>query len=186
MDIATAQRDVRTAFLGGFAGQLVSGLIWLASGASATWSSPKLAILLLVVGGIFIFPLTLLLLKAMGRPAGLPKNHPMNGLGLQVALIVPFTLPVVGGATLHHLNWFYPACMIVVGAHYLPFIFMYGMWQFGVLAALLIGGGLALGMFVPSSFVLGAWVTAIALMVFAFIARAASAREHEIGRETAA
>lgn len=186
MDIATAQRDVRTAFLGGFAGQLVSGLIWLASAFAATWSSPKIAILVLVLGGIFIFPLTLLVLKVMGRPAGLPKNHPMNGLGLQVALIVPFTLPVVGGATLHHLNWFYPACMIVVGAHYLPFIFMYGMWQFGALAALLIGGGLALGMFVPSSFVLGAWITAITLMIFAFVARAASAEQREIGHQARA
>ena len=65
----------------------------------------------------------------------------MNALGMQVAFIVPFSLPVIGAATLHNQNWFYPACMVVVGAHYMPFIFSYGMWQFGILAAALIGGG---------------------------------------------
>jgi hypothetical protein len=65
MTIAEAQRDVRTTFLGGFPGQLVSGLIWLASAALATWSSHKAAILALAVGGIFIFPLTQLLLRLL-------------------------------------------------------------------------------------------------------------------------
>src|SRR5439155_24739119 len=150
MDVVQAQRDVRAAFRRGFAGQLVASLLWFASAAPATWRSPRSAIVVLVVGGCFIFPLTQLLLKLMRGPAGLPKGHPMNGLGMQVAFIVPLNLPVVGAATLHHLNWFYPACMILVGAHYLPFIFMYGMWQFGALAAVLVGGGVALGMFVPT------------------------------------
>jgi hypothetical protein len=33
--------------------------------------------------------------------------------------------------------------MIVLGAHYLPFVFLYGLWQFWVLGALLVGGGVA-------------------------------------------
>jgi hypothetical protein len=59
VNINDAQRDVRTVFLGGFAGQLVSGLIWLVS--AATWRSPKSAIIAVVGGGFFIFPLTQLL-----------------------------------------------------------------------------------------------------------------------------
>ena len=62
MEISEAQRDVRTTFVGGFAGQLVAGTLWLLSAALATWRSPRIAIWVLVVGGIFIFPLTLLLL----------------------------------------------------------------------------------------------------------------------------
>ena len=132
MDITDAQRDVRTTFVGGFAGQLVSSAIWFASAALATWHSQRSAIYALVFGGMLIFPATLLLLRSMGRPGGLPKGHPMNALGMQVAFIVPASLPVVAGATLYRHNWFYPACMIIVGAHYFPFIFMYGMWQFGI------------------------------------------------------
>jgi len=44
----------------------------------ATWRSPKSVIIALVVGGFFIFPWTQLLLRLMGRPASLPKGHPMN------------------------------------------------------------------------------------------------------------
>src|SRR5580704_10510253 len=127
MDISDAQRDVRTIFLGGFAGQLVSGLIWLASAALAAWRSPKSAIIALVVGGFFIFPLTQLLLRLMGRRASLPKGHPMNALGMQVAFMLPLNLPLVAAATAHRLNWFYPALMIALGTHYFPFIFLYGM-----------------------------------------------------------
>jgi hypothetical protein len=171
MSISDAQRDVRTTFLGGFAGQLVSGLIWLASAALATWASPRAAILVLVLGGMCIFPLTQLTLRLMGHPAALPKGHPMNGLAMEIAFIVPFCLPLIGAAALHHLTWFYPAFMIVVGAHYLPFAFLYGMRQFLVLGALLIAAGLLIGLYLPSSFSLGAWVTAPLLFIFAFTGR---------------
>jgi hypothetical protein len=169
--ITDAQRDVRTVFLGGFAGQLVSGAVWLVSAATATWRAPKAAMEVLVVAGFFIFPMTQLLLHVMGRPSSLPKGHPMNALGIQVAFVLPFCLPVVFAATAFRQNWFYPAVMIVLGAHYLPFIFMYGMWQFGVLAALLIGSGLLIGMYLPAIFSLGGWSTAVMLLVFAFVGR---------------
>jgi len=177
MHITDAQRDVRTVFLGGFAGQLVSGAVWLLSAALATWHSPRSAIMTLVFGGMLIFPLTLLLLRTMGRPFGLPKGHPMNALGRQVAFLVPLSLPLVGAATLLRQNWFYPACMLVVGAHYLPFIFLYGMWQFGFLAASLIGAGIAFAFCLPSSFSVGGWFTALALFVFALVGRSVALRE---------
>jgi hypothetical protein len=58
VDIKDGQRDVRTVFFGGFAGQLVSSGIWFLSAALATWGTPKAAIAFLVLGGMFIFPLT--------------------------------------------------------------------------------------------------------------------------------
>ena len=66
--------------------------------------------------------------------------------------------------------------MILLGAHYLPFVFLYGMWQFAVLSGLLVAGGLALGLYVPGPFALGAWLTGALLIVFAFVGRAA--RDH--------
>jgi hypothetical protein len=177
VQIADAQRDVRSIFLGGFAGQLVSGLVWLLSAVLATWRSPKSAIIALVVVGFFIFPLTQLVLRLMGRPASLPKGHPMNALGMQVAFMLPLNLLLVAAATAYRLNWFYPAVMILLGTHYFPFIFMYGMPQFGVLAALLIGAGVVIGLYVPSAFSLGAWLTAALLLLFAFIGRSVALRE---------
>jgi len=178
LNIAEAQRDVRTVFLGGFAGQLVSSAVWFLSAAAATWYSTRTGILILVFGGMFIFPLTQLLLRLLGRPASLPKGHPMNALGMQVAFLVPFSLPLIGAATLYRHNWFYPAFMLVVGVHYMPFIFMYGMWQFGILAASLIGASIAIALYLPPVFSLGGWFTAIVLLVFAFVGRSVSLREH--------
>jgi hypothetical protein len=177
MTISEAQRDVRMTYLGGFAGQLVSSCIWFASAALATWYSAKGGIVAVVAGGFFIFPLTQLVLKVIGRPASLPKGHPMNSLAMQIAFIVPITLPLVAAAAMHRLNWFYPALMIVLGAHYLPFIFLYGMPEFGALAAILISGGLLIGLYAASSFSFGAWVTAVVLLVFAFVGRARAVME---------
>ena len=102
----------------------------------------------------------------------------MNSLGRQVAFILPLNLPLVAGATLYRLNWFYPALMIALGSHYLPFIFMYGMWEFGVLAASLIGAGAMIGLYVPHLFSLGGWFTAAALLVFAFVGRSVAQKEN--------
>lgn len=171
MEIAQAQRDVRTTFVGGFVGQMVSSLIWFASAAGATWISLKVGALIVLVGGCFIFPLVLLMLRVMGRPAGLPKGHPMNALGMQIAFVLPLMFPVVYAATLYRHDLFYPAVMIALGAHYLPFMFSYGMKMFGALAAVLIGAGVALMMYVRAPAVAGAWVTAGVLLVFAFVGR---------------
>ncbi len=175
MDIGDAQRDVRTVFMGGFAGQLVSSGVWFLSAAAATWLSSRTAMVVLIAGGFFIFPLTQLVLRLMGRSASLPKGHPMNALAVQVAFILPLNLPVILAAAACRQNWFYPAFMIVLGTHYLPFMFLYGMWEFGVLAALLIGSGTAIGFGLPSAFSPGGWLTAVLLLVFAFIGRIAAA-----------
>jgi hypothetical protein len=178
--VALAQRDVRRTFRGGFAGQLVSGLLWLGSAAVATWGTPRAAMTLLVVGGFFIFPLTVTLLRLMGRPARLMPGNPLQALAMQIAFTLPLSLPVVGAATLYRESWFYPAFMIVLGAHYLPFVFLYGMRLFGVLAAVLVSGGLLLGMRAPEPFSLGAWISGGVLLVFALLGRMAVEREEEM------
>src|SRR5512147_2268021 len=109
MLVQDAQRDVRTVFLGGFPGQLVSGTLWLASAAVGTWGPHRGAILVLALGGMFIFPLTQLLLRAMGRRASLARGNPLNGLAMQIAFTVPLGLPLIAAATLHREGWFYPA-----------------------------------------------------------------------------
>jgi hypothetical protein len=154
-------------------GQAVSGSIWLISAALATWVSERSAILVLVFAGIFIFPLTQLTLRLMGRPGGLPSGNPMNQLAMQVAFIVPLSLPVIGAASLHNINWFYPAFMLIVGVHYMPFIFLYGMWEYGILSALLIGGGVVIGMLLPHTFFAGGWFTAAVLLLFALLVQIA-------------
>jgi len=179
MDITQAQRDVRTTFVGGFPGTLAASIVWFLSAVGATWFSFKAGILIVIVGGTFIFPLMQLLLLLMGRPTSLPKGHPMNALGMQVAFVLPLLLPLVYAATMYRHDWFYPALMIALGAHYLPFMFSYGMKHFGALAATLIGLGVVLGMRVPNRPLLGVWATAVVLLVFAFVGRHAALAEEQ-------
>jgi uncharacterized protein DUF7010 len=75
------------------------------------------------------------------------------------------------------LTLFYPALMILLGAHYLPFIFLYGMRMFAVLAAILVGSGVIIGQRFPASFTLGAWVGGATLFVFAWLGRITVQRE---------
>jgi len=163
-------------FMGGLVGAIVSGSLWLLSAALGTWSSPRRGIAALVIGGSFIFPLMVLLLRAMGRRASLSAGNPLGGLAMQVAFTIPLSYPLIAAATIHRLNWFYPAFMIVVGAHYLPFVFLYGMWQFAVLSVLLVGGGVAIGIAMPDAFSLGGWLTGLVLLLFAFVGRSIALR----------
>jgi hypothetical protein len=177
MTIETAQREMRSAFLGGFMGQLVSAKLWLGAALLATWTPPRYAIAFLVVAGIFIFPLTQLGLRLMGRPGRVSPDNQLYRLGAQVAFVLPLSLPLVGAATLYRLEWFFPAFMIALGAHYLPFTFLYGMPMFVPLAAILWTAGLALGLWVDLPFAAGAWFTGLVLLAFAFAGRSAALRE---------
>ena len=168
MLIADAQREGRTVFLGGFVGQLVSALIWFASAAVATFVDPTTGFWTLALGGAAIFPLTQAVLRLTGRRAALSRENPLWALGMQIAFTVPFVVPVAGAAALHKPGWFYPACLVIVGAHYLPFVFLYGMKTFAVLGAALIGAGYAIGFLAPEAVVLGGWVGGVVLFAFAF------------------
>jgi hypothetical protein len=171
VEISEAQREMRSAFLGGFVGQAVSAVLWIVSAALATWGSPRQAIVFLLISGIFIFPLTKLGLSVIGRSGRVGPGNTLYSLGAQVAFTLPLSLPVVGAATLYRLDWFFPAFMIVLGAHYFPFVFLYGMRMFAALAAILWACGLTLGLWLELPFPTGAWLTAVVLFVFALLGR---------------
>ncbi len=172
---------MRKAFLGGFGGQLTAGLIWAGSAALATWSKPLYAMGFLFFGSMLLFPLTRLVMRLLGRPGKVsPENH-LWALGMQTAFTVPINFLLVGAATLYNPDWFFPAAMIAVGAHYLPFITLYGMKLFGFLAALLVGGGTALVFLPTASYRLGGWISAAAFILFAFLGRALVIKEETGG-----
>jgi hypothetical protein len=180
MTIDAAQRELRREFYGGFFGQLVSGLLWLASAALGTWGSSRRAMVALVVGGFFIFPLTTLLLRMSGRRPSLSPGNPLGQLGWQVAFVLPLLLPLVAAVSLYKTNWFFPAFMVALGAHYLPFAFLYGMRMFVALAAILVGGGVAIALYAGWIFPFGAWLTGATLLVFAFLGASSVRREANV------
>lgn len=177
MDISDAQREMRIRFAGGFYGQLVSGMLWLVSANLATLSTPRAAITMLVVGGFFIFPVTELLIRVFGRKSPLSAQNSLSQLGMQAAFVLPLSMPLLLPVSLYRLNWFYPGMMVLLGAHYTPFVFLYGMRMFAVMAALIAGGGLVIAMYWSSSFSIGAWYTGVILVLFAVVGRTIIRRE---------
>ena len=171
MLVKDAQKEVRTVYAGGFFGQLVSSTLWLVSAALGTWVSPRAGIMELLLCGFFIFPITQLLLRVAGRPASLRSENPLGHLAMQIAFTLPISMLLLVPVTEFRLSLFYPALM-VLGAHYLPFTFLYGMRMFLPLAAILIGGGVVIAMYLPASFSLGGWVGGLTLFAFALIGRA--------------
>jgi hypothetical protein len=177
MDIQDAQHEVRSVYVGGFWGQLVSSVIWLVSAALGTWVTPKSSILVVVIGGFFIFALTQMMLRLSGRRASVSRENPFHRLGMQVAFVLPFSMLLLVPVGLYRLNWFFPALMILLGAHYLPFATLYGMRMFLFLAGMLVGMGVVIALWFSRTFSLGAWVAGLALFIFAWIGRSIAISE---------
>ncbi|MGD0812186.1 MAG: hypothetical protein ABSA83_01160 [Verrucomicrobiota bacterium] len=170
MNISDAQRENRVRFHGGFFGQLVSGVLWLVSACLADTVGVKSAIITLVFGGFFIFPATESLVRLSGRKK-LSEDNTLWSLGMQVAFVLPFSMLLLVPVTQYRTNLFYPALMILLGAHYIPFVFLYGMRLFAFLAAILIAGGVCIAMCGAGRFSTGAWGTGLVLVLFAFLGR---------------
>src|SRR6516225_2988590 len=171
MDIQDAQRENRSVYIGGFWGQLFSSVVWLASAAVGTWLTPKASVLTTVIGGFFIFPLVQMLLRLSGRPARVSKENSFHYLGMQIAFVLPISMLLLVPVSLYDLNLFFPALMILLGAHYLPFATLYGMRMFLFLAGILIAMGVLIAHYFSGTFSLGAWLGGLTLFAFAWIGR---------------
>jgi hypothetical protein len=177
MEIQDAQREVRSVYVGGFWGQLVFSAIWLVSAALGTWVTPKASILTVVIGGFFVFPLVQMLLRLSGRRASVSRENPFNSLAMQVAFVLPFSMLLLIPVGHYDLHLFFPALMVLVGAHYLPFAFLYGMRMFLFLAGILIAMGVVVAHYSSGTFSLGAWVAGLAFFVFAWPGRSIATGE---------
>ena len=137
MEVSQAQADVRRVYRAGFLGPLVSSVIWAAASAVFTWGSAAAGMAALFFGGMLIFPLGTLVMKLLGGPTALPKGHPSAALAMQCAFTVPLGLLVAIALGSYEPVLFFPAALIIVGAHYLLFISLYGTRLFAVLAGAL-------------------------------------------------
>ena len=164
MEVNAAQHDVRRVYRGGFSGPLVSALIWAAASCAYQWGSIAAAMTVLFIGGMLIFPLSTVVLKIMGGPAFLPKGHPSIALAMQSAFTVPLGLLVAIALGTVEPSLFMPASLIIVGAHYLTFISLYGMGMHGVLAGVLVAVGAAAIFVAPALRDITGWIGAAVLL----------------------
>lgn len=138
MNISDAQKDMRRAYLGGSTGALVSGSVWLMAGILGIYTSQTVTVAAFMIGGMFIFPISVLLDKAFGRSG---KHDPQNPLG---ALALESTVMMLLGIMIALVVWqvqpalFFPCMLMVIAGRYLVFQTIYGMrlyWIFGAVLA---------------------------------------------------
>lgn len=177
MEVEAAQREVRRVYAGGFPGLVISGSVWLVAAALGTWLSWQAAMWALVVGGASVFFLLELLLRTVGHDPGLDRDNPLSGLTLQLAFLLPLLLPLILAAFQHRDDWLFPAFMIALGAHFLPFMFLFGMWEFGALGMVMALSGVVFGFVPGESFVVAGWYGAAVQLLFGFIALGVVRRE---------
>jgi len=164
--LRTAQAEVSRIYRGGFSGPLVSGVVWAAAAAASQWGSTAAGMAVLFFGGMLIFPLSSLVLTVLGGPALLPRRHPLSPLALQSAAVVPLGLLVAVALGTQAPALFFPAALIVVGAHYLTFMSLYGTRLFGVLAGVLVAVGAIAVFLVPALRGPSGWIGAAVLLAF--------------------
>lgn len=146
MTLEEAQADMRRAYFDGATGVAVSATAWLAAGIAAWVSTPQMSIITLLIGGMFIFPVSVLLSKAVGRSGSHVKGNPLGGLAAGGTVWMLLAIPIAYGAGLHRVEWFFPAMLLTIGGRYLTFPTLYGLSVYYVLGGLLAAAGVVLVM----------------------------------------
>lgn len=169
-ELARAQAEVRANYRSASVGQIYSGTIWIVSAVAWSVVSTTSGILVLLIGGFFIYPVTVLISRSLGHTASIPADNPLREAGYTIPIVGALGIPVVGVAALHDVDLFYPAFMVIMGAHYLPFSHLYGMRLFLALGAGMWAGGVVIGLWFADLTVFGAWAIGLSLIAAGTVA----------------
>jgi hypothetical protein len=174
--IEHAQQDMRDAYASGATGVLASSIAWYVSAGVALTMTPQKAVIALFIGGMFIFPLSVVISKLVKRSGAHAKDNPLAGLAMENTVWMIAMLPIAYLASLLRIEYFFPAMMLIIGGRYLTFKTLYGLRVYWVCGFALIGAGFALGMMRVSP-VIGAFTGATIELVIAVYLFATSARK---------
>lgn len=162
------QHEMRHAHYDGAPGVLVSGLVWIAATLVCYQLGINKAVWTLLIGGAFIYPMSLLVTKAMGRPAKTSKDNALNQLGMASTIWLILCCAMAYGLFLLKPELFFPAMMATIGSRYLIFASMYGrsiFWVMGV--SLIVAANLVL--FLAITPVVAAGLGGLIEVLFAFL-----------------
>ncbi|AXK72958.1 hypothetical protein DWG18_12165 [Lysobacter sp. TY2-98] len=144
-DLQQAQADMRRAYYGGATGMAASSIAWFASAIVAMRGPADTAVWTLLVAGVFIFPASVLLSKLAGRSGAHAKGNPLGMLAGASTFWLVFSLPLAYAASRLHIEWFFPAMLLVIGGRYLTFDTLYGERLYWACGLALAAAGFALG-----------------------------------------
>jgi hypothetical protein len=166
-DTLIQHTEYRHCHFGGAVYLAVEGVLWLLSASLGSAGLIPAAILVLIIGGMFIHPI------ALGCSRLLRMNTPhesnrLSVLNTLLALTIPLGLPLIFMATSAGREvLFFPAFTVLVGAHWLPFNYLYSMKSFFALAGILVLVGILFGFVFTQSFAICGFITGSVHIFFA-------------------
>lgn len=175
--IAQAQSEMRFAYYGGAMGIYASATAWFVAASVAIHYSATNAVWALFIGGMLIHPVSLVLNKIMGRPAKHSAGNPLGALALESTVWLIASLPLVFVVSLHRIEWFFPAMLLVIGGRYFTFSTLFGNRIYWLCGATLLLAGYVLVKSTASP-IIGALTGAVIEMVFATVVFLMARSEH--------
>ncbi|WP_099769085.1 DUF7010 family protein [Chryseobacterium sp. 52] len=133
-----AQSDMKEGYGYGSIGVFVSGTVWLFSSWAVNFYTVQKGIWVLMIGGVFIFPLATLIGKLIGIKGKHHKNNPLGKLAMEGTLWMIMCIPLAYGLSLNKAEWFFQGMLLIIAGRYLTFASIYGMRIYWIL-------GMALG-----------------------------------------
>lgn len=132
-----AQTDMCKGYANGSTGVIVSGLIWLISAAISYQYSARQAVWTLLIGGMFIYPVSVRLSKVFGLSGTHTKGNPLGNLAMEGTIFMLMCLPLAFGLSLQHKEWFFQGMLLIIGGRYLTFASIYGVRLYWILGSIL-------------------------------------------------
>lgn len=152
MDFSASQKDMNTAYCAGGTGVLASGLVWCTTAMVAMFVSNVAAMLTLFVGGMFIFPLSVVFSKLLKRSGKHSSSNVLGKLAIETLGTLFVGLFIAFVVAQDNMLLFFPIMLLTIGARYLVFQTLYGLVTYWVLAAVLIVAGVMTSLMQPPMF----------------------------------
>lgn len=137
-NLQEAQKDMKNGYGNGSIGILVSGIVWILSSMAVHFYAPEKGIWTLIIGGMFIFPLGMLLGKLIGIKGQHDKNNALGKLAMEGTVWMIVCIPLAYGVSLVKVEWFFQGMLLIIGGRYLTFASIYGMRIYWLLGAVLL------------------------------------------------
>ena len=152
---------MRHGYCSGGAGILASAIAWSCAAGTAIFASPQRAMWILLIGGVLIFPASVLICRLLGTRGSHTKGNPLGSLAAASTFWLIFCILVALVLGLLQIQWFFPAMLLIIGGRYLSFASIYGMALYWGLGLVLAAAGLGYGGLVLSSFSVPITATAL-------------------------
>ena len=165
MHFRELQKDMRIAYLGGGTGIFISGMIWMISGICGMYLSKETSILIFFLGGMLIYPFSMVFSMLLGRTGKHQKNNPLATLAAESTVILFVGLFLAYYLFHFQKLWFYPVMLMTIGIRYFVFQTIYGMKFYWILGLFLIIAGVFC-LILNKAFYLGAITGGIIELVF--------------------